>query len=1263
MPAGGNKPGKSPKVLPMKTLSGMIRFACAVLMLLIVAAAAAVAQDTSNLRGTVRDQSGGVLKGATLTLLNETKGLSRSVTSNNEGDYFFSNVPPGVYKLTVEAQGFGKVSRSVMLALGETQSADVSMKVSGKEEVVEVSSEAPLVETQRTAVSSVLGQRQIQDLPINTREYLDFAKTLSTVGRDNGRPIGPAPTSGLNIGGQRGRSTLVQVDGADNTDTSVNAARSTVSQEAVQEFQVVTNSYSAEYGRASGGVVNVVTKSGTNNYHGNVYGFLRNRRFQANNPFAPVDNAPFTRTQYGATFGGPIKKGKTWFFGSFEQRRRQETGFFTSDVTAGLGGSFTMPVIPGINPVLTTFTNITSAQATFLNTLLASGVPANLCAARAYAYFASSGGGTGLNGSNILASPNFAGNACPPITAIAPGPIGPRFLLTGAPVPLGTVNAAGLPIAFRALSTLQRQFPIKEGTTYSSIRLDHQINNNNSLTFRVGFNPSLVTGIQVESQNQSLGQNDVSRTGIQQLRDWSGLAGWKSILGANKVNDFNFNYGRRSAAFFSQNGDAVADNISGTAFIGRELFSPVRRVESRYQLRDTFSWNKGKHFMKFGGDMNFVNIDATFELNFAGLFNFGGLAASTLLGPAFAGAPDFTPVQQYGLGFPASYIQGFGNPKSSLGNRPMSIFFADTWQLASNFTLNWGVRYDNEFSQQIGTVGFTDPLSKIVLSAADVKANQDALGVQQGFPRDNNNIAPRIAFSWDPMKDGNTVVRGAYGIFYDHPLLAVAFNSDIADSSQQQQFIVTPGSPAPTTLLNAVQIFQGTVCVPGATPTPVCAAAGNPSTPGVATSAQYQFGRQRFNDQTFPGFGTVLPFTLPATKNFVFSYAQQGSFSVEHKFRDDFAVSVGYLFVGGRHLPRPIDINAPQNNLLIQNFIRFAGVPPANSTQALAFTIPAGPACATPASTSCARIPGMVFVNAAGQVVIAPAVANFFRPSGPNYFLAQALSGGLVTPAALNAAMTGSLRTPGPIAPYGAIDAQSSSGTSTYNALNVEMKKAFSHNFQFLMSYSYSHSIDDSSDLQTLLLPQDNRNLPGERADSLFDQRHRFVFNGILTAPSNWRKSSVWYQKMLQDFTASTIWEFSSGRPFNILTNIDTNNDQSSQTDRPNVGANGVLVRPPDFDATCTCFPTGNLGRNKGITTAFQQTDLRISRAVQFGERWRLNVIAEVFNLFNHFNQAGASPFYTDVNAWGRTDRNRYFSRPTAAFDQRQFQFGLKLSF
>src|SRR5689334_11296653 len=1267
-------------------LSGSIQL-ISLLAIFLLTANVALGQAQANaadLQGTVTDASNALVPNANVTARNLATNLSRSAVSNDQGYYRILALPPGDYEITVEASNFKKaVLTKVTITIGQAADVDIALEPGQISESVTISdATSEIVETSKTAVATTIDQQRINNLPINERNYLSFALTTSTVGSDNGRPIGPAPTTGLNFGGQRGRSNLVQIDGADNTDNSVNASRSTVSQEAVQEFQVVTNSFAPEFGRSSGGVVNVVTKSGTKEFHGNVFGFLRHRSFQARNAFAPIEDPPFTRTQYGFTLGGPLDPERTFFFFAFEQRRRNESGFFTSDVSAGLTGTVTLPPLAPGFPAQT-LRNLTPGQASYINSLLALGGSAAQLGI-GYAYLASGGGSTALNGFNPLLATSA------PFT---PGTvIGSRFFLTGAPIPLGTVNSLGQPIAFRALNSLQKIFPITDRTTFNSFRLDHLITPKHQFTFRFGYNPSTITGIQVESQNQSLGQNDFSRTGIQTLRDSSVVATLTSTISNRVVNEARFNFGERRATFKSQNGDAVAFNISGTAFIGRELFSPVLRTETRYEFTDNVNFVAGNHNFKFGGDAAFVRIpQAIFELNFAGLFNFGGLGACTLVAqlcsPGLPAPPDFTSVQQYGLGFPANFIQGFGNPVSSISNKPLAFFAQDSWKVRPNITLNYGVRYDYEVTEQVPTLPLRDPLSGISLSAADILAAQDAMGVQQGFPRDKNNWAPRLAIAWDPKNDGKTVIRAAFGIFYDHPLLAIAFNSDIADAVQQQQGILTPGNPAPTSLLNAVQVFQGTVCPP---------TGGNPLcppgvvTPGVAAGAQYQFGRQRFNDQTFPGFGPVLPFTLHVQKNFEYAYANQGNFTVERQLTKNMSISSSYIFVGAHHLPHPLDINAPRTDLQIQNFFRFAGRNPANTTEAVAFSIPtSGFACpggvplqcftmATPAGapsyptagqTFVIIIPGMIAapLTNIGSRIVNAGIANFFRPNAPNYFLAQALSGGLVTPAVLNGALAGSLRTPGVVSPFGSINAQTSDGNSTYNALNIDVKKRFSHDFQFLASYTWSHSIDDSSDLQTLLLPQDNRNFAAERADALFDQRHRFVFSGVIASPSSWAAEGG-IHRGLSNFTIAPIFEISSGRPFNILSNQDTNNDQSNQTDRPSVLADGTLCVPgtPGCVPLITngVFTSGSLGRNFGLTHSYMSLDLRLAKLVPLGERLRLELIAEGFNLFNRFNEAAASPFIDDVRAFNqRAGNGRYYSRPTAAFDPRQFQFGLKLNF
>jgi Carboxypeptidase regulatory-like domain len=1258
-----------------------------------VAILAQAQASAADLTGTVTDQNGAVIAGATVTAKSSATNISRSVTTNDNGEYSIIALPPGSYEISTEASGFKKsVIAAVTLTIGQSAELTIKLEVGTQDVVVNVDAgSVQLIETSTSNVASTIDSQKIESLPINERSATGFALTLSTVGRDNGRPIGPAPTSGLNIGGQRGRSTQVNVDGADFTDNSTNSSRSTVSQEAVQEYQVATNSYTAEFGRATGGVINVVTKRGTNTWNGNVFGYLRDKSIQARNAFAPVDKPDYRRTQYGFTLGGPISKDRTFFFFAFERRQRDESGFFTSNVAQGLTGSVTIgaPILPFSQ----TFDRITPAQATYANTLLTTGNSlitqgtalggasgaalitqgqGLLNGAVQYLYLASSGGKTALTGTNTLLSPG----GTVPITAGTA--IGSRFFLSGAPVPV-SANA------FRPLNDLLRVFPITDRSNFSSIRGDHNIDDNNQLTLRFGYNTSNLTGIQVESQNQSLGQNDFSRTGITVLKDASFSMGLNSTLGGSMANEFKFTFGKRKTSFKSQNGEAVAYNISGTAFIGRELFSPVDRQENRFQLADNITWVKGDHTFKFGADFNWIEIpEARFELNFAGLFNFGQFAATNLAAfPTVGGVapPDFTPVQSYGLGLPSIFIQGFGDPISRINNKPMAFFAQDSWKMFKNFTVNYGIRYDFELTKLIPTTPFRDPLSGINLSAADVEAAQDAMGVRQGFPRDKNNFAPRLGFAWDIFGNQKTKLSGSIGLYYDHPLLAVGFNSDVADAAQQQQSVLTPGSPAPTSLFNATQVFQGTIIscnFAGAIPGVNC-------TPGLASSAQYQAGRQRFNDQTFTGFGAVLPFTLPVAKDFQYASATQANLTIERQLTNNMALSASYIFVGAHHLPRPTDLNSPNTALQIQNFNRLTGRNPVSTTEAIAFSIPSTAAgglgacpVAVPAGVTCftlatpsgapaypnagqvfaALVPGMVAapLTNLGNRVVAPAIANFFRPSAPNYFLAQALSGGAVTKTVLDGALTGSLRTPGVISPFGSVNAQLSDGNSSYNAMKLELNRRYANNFTFLASYTWSHSIDDSSDLQTLLISQDVKRFDLEKADSLFDQRHRFVFSGAMNSPVSWRSGNG-FQKFLADFTIAPIIEVSSGRPFNIITNVDTNNDQSTQTDRPNVDANGVLTLPPPFS-------TGVLGRNMGLTHMFFSVDLGITRAIRFGDRARLDLIAQGFNLFNRFNEGSASPLFTDVNAFGqRASNGRYFSRPTAAFDPRQFQFGAKLSF
>ncbi len=1254
---------------PSRAFQTAVRiFASAFAVCMFTAAVFSQTQSTAaDLSGTVVDPNGAVVAGATVTAKQIATGVSRTTVSKSDGSYQLIGLPAGQYEVSAEAPSFKKVVISpVRLTVGQAADLTVKLEIGTPDAVVTVSgSDAELVETTRTTVSNTIEQVRIENLPINERSATGFALTISTVGRDNGRPIGPAPTSGLNIGGQRGRSTLVQVDGADFTDNSINAARTTVSMEAVQEYQVTTNSYMPEFGRATGGIVNVVTKRGGNHFHGNVFGFIRDKSIQARNAFAPIiDGDPkkkpaYTRTQYGGTFGGPIARDRSFFFVSVERRARHESGFFTGDIVGGATSSVTIgaPFLP----VSQTFNGLTAAQAAFIQATLATS-PSQ---AIAYAQLASTGTQTALNGSSTLI--NFLPGLGVPQGSV----IGPRFILSGTPIPL-TRNAAGQFVAFRPLNQLQKVFPVSEGSVFTSVRFDQVLNDNNNLSVRAGYNPGTLTGIQDESQNQTLGQNDYSRTGIQQIKDISFGASLTSVLPRNMLNEFYINFGRRDAKFNSAV-PSVAHQIAGTGFIGSNPFSPVDRRENRIQVRDNITWAPKDHTFKFGADLGSIYGTAKFELNFPGLFNFGQQACSTLI--TGCTGPAFTPIQTYGLGFPSVFLQGFGDPNSSLTNKPLAFFGQDTWRIRRNLTFNYGVRYDIEFTKQYAPTGFRDPLTGITLSAADVQVAQDALNVTQGFPRDTNNWAPRFGFAWDVWGSGKTVVRGALGLFYDHPLLVVSFNSDIGDGSQQQQATLLPiGGPSPTGLFNAFQVFQGTVCgVQGSVPA-IC---GATVTPGVASSAQYLYGYQRFNPGTFTGFGPILPFTLNVDKNFQYPEAVQANLSVEHMIGKNMSLSASYIMVNAHHLGHPQDVNTVNTDNMRENFRRFAVNNPAfpGCTSAT----PNAPAC-YPRSLSMAAffpmptasnalftvvIPGLIAVNnTTGERFVSPIAADYFRRLGPNYFFVAAVTGGLVNKAIFDAQLAGTVRAPGPINPYADVNAQLSDGNSSYNALNLEMKKRFSTGMQFYASYTWSHSIDDSSDLQTLLKPQDNTNFRAERSNSLFDQRHRFVFSGVFATPDNWRSQNGW-KKFLHGFTFSPILEISSGRPFNIIAPGDANGDFQSTNERPTVRPDGSLCAT-GIDPNCLqgVFPAnGNLGRNMGITHGYMSFDARITRRIRFNERFNIELIAEGFNLFNRFNEAAANPFYTAVNAYGKKKGGKYYSYATAAFDPRQFQFGIKLNF
>src|SRR6202162_1341931 len=867
--------------------------------------------STGDLHVTVKDRKGNVVINATVTVGDVAKGVERTATGDGQGGYSVRQLVLGSYNVTVNAPGFGKVEAAgVSVTVGGMAELPVTLNVAGSKEVAEVSSQADIIETSRSSTTHTIGQRRIDNLPINGRNYINFTLTDSQVVRDNAPNTGAAPTSGLNISGQRGRSNLVNVDGADATDNSVNGARSTVSQEAVQEFQIVTNNYAAEYGRAAGGVVNIITRSGSNQFHGDVFGYLRNRNFQAVNPFSTVPNPAYTRVQAGAAFGGPIKKDKTYYYFSYEITRRHETGF------SSIGqNNF------GLTPFDTTAVGLpfgtvqlTSDQIAFLTNPAVLGQevvdPAGFgMGVGSYGVLTGASSGQPIQGfwqSKLVAGAphglltSWAGfpTTCPPGSACAP-----------------------VPASYQTLASQIGNFPVFEGTSLYSLRLDHNISSSNRLTLRGNVSPSTVTGIEVSGQDQPFGQNAYSRTSQQTYRDAAGVAQDTWTLGNSKVNEFRFQFARRGLAYFYNTkipgGADPAVNIPGFAYFGREPYSYIQRTEKRYEFTDNFSWTLGRHDTKLGGDFNYIPTKAIFTVNYGGVYDFGTQSL-------FPGLPNFSPVQAYGLGMPGDFIQGIGSPSDSFPNKPLGLFWQDSWRVRHNLTLNYGVRYDVEFPPK-----FKPPQGL-------ARPAYQALGLQKGIQTDKNNIQPRFGLAWDPKGDGKTVVRASYGMFYDHPLLGLYFLGDASDGSTSGQlafggtgFCSGTGS---ATNLNAIPIFQGNPLNPLS---PQCAPSAFPQ---ANANLFYEPNQQQFQALNTPNSvflnqnylnlaqGTFLPlgfqpFGYPQSKNFVYAYSQQVNLTLERDLGNGLAFSIAYNLNLGRHLNRPINASTIRGDLMTANFL------------------------------------------------------------------------------------------------------------------------------------------------------------------------------------------------------------------------------------------------------------------------------------------------------------------------------------------------------
>jgi outer membrane receptor protein involved in Fe transport len=1199
--------------------------------------------STAELHGTVHDASGAVIPNASITIANASRGFSRSTTSNGEGSYQLLLLPPGTYVVTVTAAGFAKLTESnVVLTVGERAELPLPLAVSGSE-TINVTAGAEIIETQRSSQSTTIDQMRIDNLPTNGRNYIGFTLTNSQIARDAAPSIGAIPTSGLNFGGVRARSNSINIDGADAGDYISGGTRTTVSQDAVQEFQIVTNGFAAEYGRASGGVVNIVTKSGTNTTHGSAYGFLRNRYIQATNPFSTVYQPAYTRVQAGFTIGGALIPNKTFYFFSTEITRRQETGF--SDIGANNFGLTSIDVSRFFGaPAGALTVQGTPEQQAFLQNPQ---VPANTPGIQQYIALVGSGSSIATSGQN---------------PAFLQPTIGAKNFVTSGQV---------LPASFVPLNSLIGNFPISERTEVYSLRIDHKLTNNQQLAILGSASPSFVSGIEESAANQNLGENSFSRTATQSLHDWAIAAQYTLVMGSNKVNELRFQFARHPVLFANSNsagGSSTAVNIPGFAYFGKTPFSVVNRIEDQNQLQDNYTYTRGPQTIKVGIDLRYIPINILQgQLYGGGDYSFGTLN-STDVSSSLVGLPGFSAIQAYGLGIPQSFVQGIGNTSTKYDLKVLGAFLQDSWRATSRFTVNAGVRYDIEAYP-----------TQTALNTATNNA-MTAYGVREGIRLQPTNIAPRIGVAYDIFGDGKTVVRANYGIFYDRTPGNLEAQSLAFNSTTVPLVILAGGTPCAVTSpvtsasplnLNATNTFQGSL--------------GNSNCLGAsAAGVNYLASQQRFDpnnsnslfvNQNFLAAGfplPILPSGLPADLYILTPYVQQVSFGIEQDMGHNISLNIAYNLTGGRHLNRPINVNPVNPQLLTANW--------RNAVNAVkAGTAAPGTASPTSSPLTVATASG---VNPCGVgptgPYVTPPLLNFFRPSGLNISLAPFLSNpaigaGPCVALASEIAFADGLGKGLPV-PFGDMSPNLTTGTSDYNGLSVNLKKRFTNNYEFLVSYTWSHAIDDSTDVvSTSDAPQSNFAPNAERSSSTFDQRNRLVLSGVYN--SGHLGGSGFVPAVFSNITVAPIFEVSSGRPFNILTGTDTNFDFNPLTDRPNAVAPGsgltgcnnapVLSKysptgafnlPCYIDAPATAGPAssyyaGDLGRNAGVMPYTVFTDIRIARSFTFSHDIGLQMTMDLFNIINKNNTLNVNLLYTAAG------------QETSSYDPRQFQFGARLSF
>jgi len=704
--------------------------------LFLVVAVSPAQQVTATLRGTAYDPSGATISGATITATQVETGFSRTATSDSQGDFVLVELPVGHYRLQADAQGFqGFVREGLTLEVNQTAFVAVHFAIGSVTRAIEVTADAPLIENSSSTLGKTVGEATIQDLPLNGRHFTQLGTLQPGV-----VPI----TAGLSaaggslrdgqayaVNGQRPESNNFLIDGADNFNNVDGGFVMEPPVDAIAEFRILTHTANAEFGHSTGSTTNIVTRSGTNSYHGSLWEFLRNDAFDAKSFFA-ASVEPLKRNQYGGTFGGPVKKDKTFFFMYYEGLRER-------------AGETRKTTVPSLNE--------------------RNGDFGELCtSAPIGGHFDSSGNCVDANGPRpdgqllfVFSNPPqaFPFNQLPFINPIS------QNLLAFYPEPNIGNN--------EFLSTLNKS----TDNDQFGVRVDHYLTPRDVLNFRYIFSqgnildplstsganvPGFPVGEEHRSQNFVATETHTFSPNLVAL-------GRISFLRNRFLYDEHVNHATPASLGFQYQPSLDAAigppfiQVSGFASIGDPITGPRNTFDSTLDFNGSLTWIRGRHQFKFGGGYQYDRLNVLQGIASNGFF-------------VFAPVPVTNAFASFLFGQPVFFLQGGGDFSRNLRGNAVNFYAQDTYKVSSRLTLNYGIRYEIPFpyTEQKDRQNLFEPgVQSVVFPAAPAGLVYPGdPGVPRGLIQtDKKAFAPRVGFAWDATGKGLWLVSGAYGIFYD----------------------------------------------------------------------------------------------------------------------------------------------------------------------------------------------------------------------------------------------------------------------------------------------------------------------------------------------------------------------------------------------------------------------------------------------------------------------------------------------------------------